>query len=105
MLSEWVRIQQNSAGSFPVTPPQGLRSPSVTDVLLLDAAVVSPTERELGPPGRLHFNKSGHNSFHTCGVKQGEVCVGGGGCSADRNQVLTSFVRVLENVNRQLNAQ
>lgn len=25
------------------------------------------------PPGRLNFNKSGRNSFHTCGAKQGKV--------------------------------
>lgn len=76
-----VRVGPNPAELcrfFPSNPPQGHRSPSVTDVLLLDAAVVSPTEGELGPPGRLNFNKSGHNSFHTCGVKQGEVCVCGG---------------------------
>lgn len=87
--SESSRTLQVLLQPTPPTPPppsrleaqSGRRTPPVTDVLLLDASVVSRRGRTRLPstPGRLNFNKSGRNSFHTCGAKQGEFGGGGGG--------------------------
>lgn len=63
--------------------------------------------REKSSLRRLNFNKSGHNSFNTWRAKAGGG--GGGGVvvvvSINCNKTVTSLARVLENVNRELNAQ
>lgn len=101
-------LQQQQKKHLPLTPP-------VMDVLLLKCTGCIPTERK-SSLRRPNFNKSGHNSFNTWraegkgSAERGEEVVevvGGGGevTVRTRSKTVTSFARVLENVNRQLNAR
>lgn len=93
-------------------------TPPVIDVLLLKCTGRIPAERKSSLQ-RPNFNKSGHNSFNTWraegkgSAERGEEVVvvvevvsGGGEVTVrTRSKTVTSFARVLENVNRQLNAR
>lgn len=89
-------------------------TPTVIDVLLLKCTGCIPAERR-SSLRRPNFNRSGHNSFNTWraegkgSAERGEevVVTGGGGevTARTRSKTVTSFARVLGNVNRQLNAR
>lgn len=95
-------------------------TPPVIDVLLLKCTGRIPAERK-SSLRRPNFNTSGHNSFNTWraegkgSAERGEEVVvvvevevvgtGGEVTVRTRRKTVTSFARVLENVNRQLNAR